>query len=147
MSPTGDGHSPRGALASILNTVVAVAVAKLERKVADWTDKLNDVATGDASSGGLTQLADEGLDELGQGGGAAQKAGAEVAKAELHGKNPIWAAVKGAWQAGTPVTKATIVAGAVSAVVLLLLSPVLLLLLLLSLLIISVVYRARASTA
>ena len=71
-------------------------------------------------------------------------AGAEGIKASLHGKNPVWAAIKGAWQAGTPVVRAAIIAAAASAILLLLLSPVLLLVFLVSLLIIAAVHRARA---
>ena len=117
----------------------------LEHKVVVWTDKLNGVAAGGGSSGGLTALADKGLDELAVGGGAKRKAGAEGVKAGLHGENPVWAAIKGAWQAGTPVVRAAIIAGMVSAGLLLLLSPAVLLVFLLSLLIIAAVHRARAA--
>ena len=82
---------------------------------------------------------------MGEGGGATRKAGAEGVKASLHGKNPVWAAVKGAWEAGTPVVRAAIVAAVVSAVLLLLLSPVLLLVFLLSLLVIAAVHQARGA--
>ena len=126
-----EDHSPAGAFTSVLNAAVGLAAAKLEQKVVVWADKL---------SGGVV---DEGLDELAQGGGAKQRAGAEGVKAGLHGKNPIWAAIKGAWKAGTPFVKAAIIAAVASAVLLLLLSPVLLLVFLLSLLIIAAVHRAR----
>jgi hypothetical protein len=138
-------HSPAGAFTSVLSAAVGIAAAKLEQKVLVWADKLNGVAGGGDSSGGLAALADEGLDELAEGGGAAEKAGAEGAKAALHGKNPIWAAIKGAWQSGTPVVRAAIIAAAASAILLLLLSPVLLLVFLLSLLIIAAVHRARTA--
>jgi len=139
-------HSPAGAFTSVLSAVVGIAAAKLERKVVVWSDKLNGVASGGSSSEGLAALADEGLDELAEGAGAAEKAGAEGAKAVLHGKNPIWAAIKGAWQAGTPGVRAAIIAAAAAAILLLLLSPVLLVVFLLSLLIIAAVHRARAAT-
>jgi hypothetical protein len=138
-------QSPSEAFSSVLNAAVASAAAKLERTTGQWVDKLNDVAGGVTSSDGLTQLADEGLDEVVDSGGVTQSAGAEGVKAALHGKNPVWAAIKGAWTAGTPVVKAAIVTSVVSIIVLLLVSPVLLLVFLLSLLIIAAVYRARAA--
>jgi len=137
-------QSPAGAFTSVLNAAVGSASAKLEQRVGGWADKLNDVATGGDASGGLPALADKGLDELSEGGGAKQKAGAEGVKAGLHGKNPVWAAIKGAWQGGTPVVRAAIVAAIVSVILLLLLSPVLLVVFLLSLLIIAAVQRVRA---
>jgi hypothetical protein len=139
-------QGPAGVFTSVLNAAVGSAAAILEHKVVVWTDKLNGVAAGGVSSGGLTALAGEGLDELAEDGGAKQRAGAEGVKAGLHGKNPAWAAIKGAWQAGTPVVRAAIIAGAASATLLLLLSPIVLLVFLLSLLIIAAVHRARAAT-
>ncbi|HET7194130.1 MAG TPA: hypothetical protein VFI99_03995 [Nocardioides sp.] len=127
-------HSPAGAFTSVLNAAVGTTAAKLEQEVGGWADKLGGVA-------------DEGLDELAEGGGAKKKAGAEGVKAGLHGKNPILAAIKGAWQAGTSVVRAAIVAAVASAILLLLLSPVLLLVFLLSLLIIAAVHRVRAAKA
>lgn len=137
-------HGPAEAFTSVLNAAIGSAATKLEQKVAVWSDKLDGVAGGGDSSGGLVALADAGLDELAEGGGAREKAGAEGVKAGLHGKNPIWAAIKGAWQAGTPVVRAAIIAAVASAILLLLLSPVLLLVFLVSLLIIAAVHRARA---
>ena len=138
-------HSPAGAFTSVLNAAVGSAAARLEQKVVVWADKLNGVAGAGDSSGGLAALADGGLDALAEGGGAKDKAGAEGVKASLHGRNPIWAAIKGAWQAGTPVVRAAIIAALVSAILLALLSPVLLVVFLLSLLIIAAVHRARAA--
>jgi hypothetical protein len=138
-------HSPAGAFTAVLHAAVGSAAAKLEREIGGWVDKLNGVASGSPSSGGLAALADEGLDELAEGGGAKEKAGAEGLKAGLHGRNPVWAAIKGAWQAGTPVVRAAIIAAVASAILLLLLSPVLLLVFLLSLLIIAAVHRVRAA--
>jgi hypothetical protein len=136
-------HSPAGAFASVLNAAVGSAAATLERKVVGWADKLDGVGDGDSS--GLAGLADEGLDELAEGGGAKEKAGAEGVKAGLHGKNPVWAAIKGAWQAGTPVVRAAIISAVAAAILLLLLSPVLLVVFLLSLLIIATIHRIRAA--
>jgi hypothetical protein len=141
----GAGPSPAGAFTSVLNATVGSAAAKLEQQVGVWTDKLNGFASGGEAVGGLAALADEGLDEVAAGGGAKQKAGAEGVKAGLHGKNPAWAAIKGAWRAGTPVVRAAIIAAIGSAILLLLVSPVLLLVFLLSLLIIAAVHRVRAS--
>ena len=138
-------HSPAGAFTSVLSAAVGSTAAKLEQGVGVWADNLGGVA-GD-SSGALVALADEGLDELAEGGGAKKKAGAEGVKAGLHGKNPILAAIKGAWRAGTSVVRAAIVAAVVAMILLLLLSPVLLVAFLLSLLIIAAVHRVRAAKA
>jgi hypothetical protein len=137
--------SPAGAFASVLNAAVGVAAAKVEQRVVVWTDKLDGIAGGGASSGGPAALADEQLDELAAGGGVREKAGAQGVKAGLRGKNPIWAAIKGAWGAGKPAVRAAIVAAIASAILLLLLSPVLLVVFLLSLLIIAAVHRIRAA--
>jgi hypothetical protein len=137
--------SPAGVFTSVLNAAVGSAAAGMERRVVAWTDKLNGVASGSGGSGGLAELADAGLDDLAEGGGAKQTAGAAGVKAGMHGKNPFWAAVKGAWRGGTPVVRAAIVAAIVSTILLLVLSPVLLLVFLLSLLIIAAVQRARAA--
>ena len=117
----------------------------MEQRVVGWTDKLNGIASGDSASRELVDLADDGLDDLAEGGGAKQTAGAAGAKASMHGKNPFWAAVKGAWRGGTPVVRAAIVAAIVATILLLVLSPVLLLVFLLSLLVIAAVHRARAA--
>jgi hypothetical protein len=143
----GVDHSPASAFTSVLDAAIGGAAAKLERHVGGWADKLNGVASGGDSSGGLAGLADEGLDELAEGGGAKRKAGAEGVRAGLHGENPVWAAIKGAWQGGSSAVRAAIVTAAVSAGLLLLVSPVLLLVFLLSLLIIAAVHRARAAAS
>lgn len=145
---TGPGvgsGDPARAFTSILSAAVGGAAAKLEQQVVGWTDKLNGIASGDGGSGELVDLADAGLDDLAEGGGAKQTAGAAGAKAGLHGKNPFWAAVKGAWRGGTPVVRAAIVSAIVATILLLVLSPVLLLVFLLSLLVIAAVHRARAA--
>jgi len=95
----------------------------LEQKVAGWADKLDGVSDG----------------------GAKEKAGAAGAKAVVRGKNPVWAVIRGAWQAGTPAVRAAIIASVVSVFLLLLLSPVLLVVFLLGLLIVAVVQRVRAA--
>ena len=65
--------------------------------------------------------------------------------AGLQGKNPVWAAIKGAWSGGSSQVRAAIVAAVVAMVLLLLLSPVLLLVFLLGLLIIAAVSKARSA--
>ena len=138
-------HSPASAFTSVLDAAVGGAAAKLEQHVGGWADKLNGLASGGDSSGGLAGLADEGLDELAEGGGAKQKAGAEGVKAGLHGRNPVWAAIKGAWSGGSSMVRAAIVAAVASLVLLLLLSPVLLLVFLLGLLIIAAATKAHSA--
>ena len=99
------------------------AAASLEQKAAGLTGKLDGVA----------------------GGGAKEKAGAAGVKAVVRGKNPVWAVIRGAWQAGTPAVKAAIIASLVSVILLLVLSPVLLVVFLLGLLVVAAVHRARAA--
>jgi hypothetical protein len=140
-STSQGSHTPAGAFTLVLNAAVGNAAAKLEQKVAGWAERFDAVAAPE----GLTSLADEGIDEATAGGGAKQKAGAEGIKAGLHGKNPVWPAIKGAWQAGTPVVRAAIVAGVASVALLAVLSPVLALVFLLSLLVFAAVHRARAA--
>jgi hypothetical protein len=108
----------------VLDAVVGSATTAMERKVGEWTDKLNDVA---------------------EHGGAKQAAGAAGLRAELRGKNPAWAAVKGAWRGGSPAVRAAIVTAFVAMVPLFLISPVLLLVYLLSWLVIAAVMQVQAS--
>src|SRR6476619_2413547 len=147
MSPTATtdtqrvdaGQSPGRTFAWVLDAAVGSAASRLDRRVSGWVDKLD--GAGGGSTGGLAAMADEGLDRAAEGGGAKQTAGAKGVKAGLHGKNPFWAAFKGAWQAGSPAVRAALVTGLVSAGLLLLLSPVLLLVFLLSLLILAAVQK------
>jgi hypothetical protein len=146
-APTANhaGHqSPATAFMSVLDAAVGNAAATLERKADTWTDKLNRIAEGNGPTG-LGAVADDLLDDASEGGGAKATAATEGVKAGLHGKNPVWAAVKGAWQGGTPVVRAAIVTSVVAVVLLLVLSPVLLIVFLLSLLIVAAVYRARSA--
>jgi len=140
--------SPGAAFTHVMSSALEFAAAKVSRKTDDWADRLNNVAAGsveDASDAG-GELAADSLDAAAESGGAKQQAGAKGVRAGLQGKNPVWAAIKGAWQAGTPVVRAAVIAAVVSAILLLLLSPVLLIVFLLSLLIIAAVHRARAAT-
>ena len=109
-------YGPANAFTTVLNAAVGSAAARLEQKVDVWADRLNGVAGGGDSSGGPSALADNGLDTLAEGGGAKTQAVAKGVKAGLHGRNPFWAAVKGAWQGGTPVVRAAIIAALASAI-------------------------------
>jgi hypothetical protein len=144
-SITRADDGPAGMFTSVLNAGVSSAAVALEKKAAGWADRLTDIASGGNAREGLKSLADKGLSELADGGGAKQKASAEWVKAALHGKNQMWAAIKGAWQAGTPPVRAAIIAGFAAAILLLPLSPVPLLVFLLSLLILAVVQRVRTA--
>jgi hypothetical protein len=140
--------SPAGIFTSILDAAVAVAATKLERKVAQWADKLD--AGGSQSGrgvGNLHSVVEAGLDGVAKGGGATQAAAAHGVKAHWQGNNPIWAAVHAAWKSGTPAVKATIIAALTAAIVLVLVSPVLCLVFLLSLLVISAIQHAGHARA
>ena len=119
----GAADSPAGAFTSILNAAVGNAAASLEHKASGLADKLDGIG----------------------GGGAKAEAGAAGVKAVVRGKNPVWAVIKGAWQAGTPAVRAAIIASLVSVILLLVLSPVLLVVFLLVLLVAAAVHRARTA--
>src|SRR5690242_20271044 len=76
------------ALSELLQAGLRYASAKASRKLEDWAADLNEFV---ASGGSATQAVVEGL------------------KAELRGKNPVWAAVKGAWSGASPQGKLAIV--------------------------------------
>ena len=139
--------SPSAAFTHVMSSALEFAAAKVSRKADDWTDRLNNVAAGgveDASDAG-GELAAESLDAAAEGGDAKQQAGAKGVRAGLQGKNPVWAAIKGAWSGGSSQVRAAIVAAVVGMVLLLLVSPVLLLVFLLALLIIAAVAKARST--
>jgi hypothetical protein len=139
--------SPGAAFTHVMSSALDYATAKVSRKTDDWTDRLNSVAAGgvkDASDAG-GELAADSLDAAAESGDARQQAGARGVRAGLQGKNPVWAAIKGAWSGGSSQVRAAIVAAVVAMVLLLLLSPVLLLVFLLGLLIIEAVARARSA--
>ena len=148
---TSTGHtaagdfSPAQAFGMVLDAAIGNVAARLERRTAGWIHRLETVAGKGDSADGVLGLADEGLDAVADSGGVTQRAGAEGVKAHLHGKSPALAAIRGAWQAGSPAVKAAIITGAVGSVLLLVLSPALLLVYLLSLLVIAAVERARSS--
>ena len=109
------------ALRRLWEATVGYATGKASHQVGDWTDKLTDYA---------------------DSGGVADRAGLEGVKASLLGKNPVWAAAKGAWLGASGKVKVAIV---VSLVLLAVLSPVVLLLLVLGLLVAAVVAGVRAA--
>lgn len=110
------------ALGRLAEAAIQAAAAKLSYKVDDWIQKIEDYT---ASAGPSGRAAVEGL------------------KAHLLGKNPVWAAIKGAWRGAT--SQLRLVAILVLLLVLLL-APVVLLLLLLGLLIAAIVAGIRAAT-
>jgi hypothetical protein len=106
----------------VLEATLQKVTAKASQKTEDWSRDLESVAAS---------------------GGAAGQAGLRGATAELHGKNPIWAAVKGAWSGASVKLK---LAAVLFLVLLLLLAPVPTLLLLLGLLMAALVKAIRAAT-
>ena len=115
---TASPPTASAAFTAVLNAAVGSAAARMDEQITRWTDRLN-------------------------GGGAQQAAGASALKAKLDGRGVFKAAVKGAWEAGSPAVRAAIVTAIVATILLLLVSPVLLLVFLLSLLVIAAVHRAR----
>jgi hypothetical protein len=110
------------ALSDLREAALRYAAAKASRKVEDWADDLNDFV---ANQGPITQAVFEAL------------------KAALGGKNPVLAAIKGAWSGASPKLKLAVVL--ILALALLLL-PVVLLVLVLVLLVAALVAGIRAVT-
>jgi hypothetical protein len=123
------------------------ATAALSGKVDEWSDRLDEVASGTAKSvaSEIGEQASQGLDDLKGEGDAKQQATVAGVVATVRGKNPLWAALKAAWSGGGAATRAAIVTAVVGAVLLLVVSPVLLLVFLLSLLVIAAVMKARSA--
>jgi hypothetical protein len=116
------GTSLAPALSDLREAALRYATAKASRKVEDWADDLNDFV---ASGGPTTQAVFEGL------------------KAKLRGKNPVWAAIQGAWSGASPELKLAVV---LILILTLLLGPVVLLVLVLGLLVAALVAGIRAAT-
>src|SRR3954453_8346450 len=133
-----DGGDRRTQLGDVLNGAVGNLAAGLSSKVDGWADRLDDMASG------AGHQAMEGLEDLADEGGAKQQALTRGAIAGVRGKNPLWAALKGAWSGGSAAGKAAIVTALVGALLLAVISPVLLLVFLISLLIIAAVEKARS---
>jgi hypothetical protein len=134
---------PAQAFGIVLDALVGTVAARLERKTAEWIDKLSAVVDRNVSSEAVVGLTDKGVDAVAGSGGAVQRGAAEGVKAHLHGRSPAWPAIRGVWEAGTPAVRAAVVTSGVAAVLLLLLSPALLLVYLLSWLVVAALYRAR----
>jgi hypothetical protein len=116
-----DDHLSAPSASASLRGLSEAALRFASAKVDDWTTRLSAIA---APSG------------------AAQRAGVEAAKASVIGKNPVWAALKGAWLgASAPVRVAVVL----SLVLLLVGAPVLLLLLLLGLLVTGIIAAVRTA--
>lgn len=142
-TPSTTASGPAGAFTQILSLALDLITTKLQRNVGQLAERFSG-ATDDAVDMAATE-AESSLDEAGSTGGATQQAGARGLLAGLRGKNPVWAAVKGAWSGGGATVRAAIVTAVVAMVVMLLVSPVLLLVFLLSLLVIGAVMKVSSS--
>ena len=98
--------SPSQAFGLVLDSAVSTVAGRLERTTAGWIDRLSASTDRHHSSAVGTELADAGLDAAADSGGVARRAGAEGVKAHLHGRSPAWAAVRTAWQTGSPAVRA-----------------------------------------
>ena len=110
------------AFGRLTRAAVHAGVAKLSHKTDEWIG---------------------GLEEYVASQGAAERAGYEGLKARLLGKNPVWAALKGAWWGASPPLRLVAV---LVVMLVLVLAPVVLLLLLLGLLVAAIVSGIRAAT-
>jgi hypothetical protein len=109
------------AMGDLRDAALRYAAAKASRKIGHWADDLNDVL---ATGSPITRAVVEGL------------------QAKLLGKNPVWAAIKGAWSAASFNQKLAVV---LTLIVMLLLALVVLLVLILGLLIAALVAGVRAA--
>jgi hypothetical protein len=109
------------ALGDLGQAALRYAAAKASRKLEGWADDLNDFV---ANGSPTTRAIVEGL------------------KAKLWGKNPVWAAIRGAWSAASPGLRLAVV---LTLVVTLLLAPLVLLVLVLGLLVAALVAGIRAA--
>jgi len=99
-----------------------------------------------ATTAQLSHLAERwnrDIEEYAKSEGATGRAGYEGLKAFLRGKNPVWAAMKGAWLGASVRLR---VAAVLVLMLLLLFAPVALLVLLLGLLVAAIVAAIRAAT-
>jgi hypothetical protein len=83
------------------------------------------------------------LEEHAESEGASQRAGLEALKAHFLGKNPVWAALKGAWWGASPQLRLVAV---LLVLLVLLLAPVVLVLLLLGLVVAAIIAGIKAAT-
>jgi hypothetical protein len=110
------------ALSDLREAALRYAAAKASRKLQDWANDLNDFV---ASRRPTTRAVIGGL------------------MATLWGKNPVWAAIKGAWSGASPQLKLAVM---LILLVTLLLAPVVLLVLVLGLLVAALVAGIRTAT-
>jgi|tagenome__1003787_1003787.scaffolds.fasta_scaffold19383222_1 hypothetical protein len=110
------------ALGRLAETAIDTVAGKLSLKVDGWIDRLEEHASSE---------------------GAAGRAGYEGLKAHLLGKNPLWAAMKGAWWGASAQLRVVVV---LVLVLVLLLAPVVLVLLLLGLLLAAIVAGVSAAS-
>jgi hypothetical protein len=110
------------ALGNLRDAALRYAAAKASRKLGDWADDLNDFV---ANASPTMRAVVEGL------------------RAKPLGKNPVWAAIKGAWSAASFEQKLAVVLILIMA---LLLAPVVLLVLVVGLLVAALVAGVRVAT-
>jgi hypothetical protein len=116
---TATSTTAGSALRDVLEATLHHLNGKLARKTDEWAGELDDY---EATRG------------------SAEQAGYEGAKAEVQGRNPIWAAIKGAWAGASAELK---LAAVLLLVLMLVLAPVPTLLLALGLLIATIVRAVR----
>lgn len=107
-------------LERLLQSGLEHAAARTSKKLDDWTDRLDEVASN---------------------AGAVEHGVAAGVGAALAGKNPVWGAVKGAWSGAGTKTRVLVV---LTLVLMLVLAPVALVLLLLGLLVAGAIAGFRA---
>jgi len=110
------------ALGRLAEAALQAAAAKLSHKVDGWIRKIGEYPAAE---------------------GATEGAALEGLKAHLLGKNPVWAAMKGAWWGASVPLRLVAVLGLL---LVLLLAPEVLLLVLLGLLVAAIVVGIRAAT-
>ena len=132
-APATPAPTPGAAFGAIMSSAIGVVSAKVD----DWSTRLEAVGAG--------APVDDMADAVAEGGGAKRQAGVRGVRAGLEGKNPVWAAIQGAWAGGGTLVKAAVVAAGVALLLLLVLSPVLLMAFLLSALIVAAITKARSA--
>ena len=144
-STSPEDTTPASSAGTAFSSIMGSALGVVSAKVDDWSATLEGIAGGvpkDASS-----ATDGVADELAAGGGAKQQAGIRGVQAGMEGKNPVWAAIKGAWTGGSTLVRAAVVTAGVALLLMAVVSPVLLLVFLLSALVVAAVTQARSATS
>ncbi|GAA1974433.1 hypothetical protein GCM10009798_39600 [Nocardioides panacihumi] len=109
-------------LGSALGSLAEAAVGRLSDKVDEWIQGLEEYAASEGATGGAILAG---------------------VKAHLQGKNPVWAAMKGAWSGASVQLR---VVAVLVLLLVLLLAPVALLVVILGLLIAAIVAGIRGAT-